>query len=106
VRETTAATEQLFIPPQFDDSGRAWVECEGRRKTAVATVRVTKPGSGQLAIKHRNYPHLVSDITYFLGLKERHVLLYPLQFTKMLGLVDVEAEVGNAGPSAQAGAVR
>ena len=54
-------------------------QTEGRRKTAKATVKVTKPGTGKLAIKHKDYPHIVSDITYFFGLKERHVLLYPLQ---------------------------
>ena len=82
---------------------------------------MTKPGTGKLAIKHKDYPHIVSDITYFFGLKERHVLLYPLQVgircrsyeqfsqnqvTKMLGLVDIEAEVSSSGPSAQAGAIR
>ena len=54
-------------------------QVEGRRKTATATVKVTKPGTGKLVIKHRDYPHIISDITYFFGLKERHVLLYPLQ---------------------------
>jgi len=105
VKEGTAA-EELFVQPQFDESGRAFVETEGRRKTAKATVKVTKPGTGKLVIKHKDYPHIVSDITYFFGLKERHVLLYPLQVTKMLGLVDIEAEVVGSGPSAQAGAIR
>ena len=45
VKEGTSATQELFSPPSFDPSGRAWVETEGRRKTAKATVRVTKPGS-------------------------------------------------------------
>ena len=94
VKEGTAA-EELFVQPQFDESGRAFVEVchqgvkrymnvffdqtEGRRKTAKATVKVTKPGTGKLSIKHRDFPHITSDITYFFGLKERHVLLYPLQ---------------------------
>jgi len=106
VKEGTAATEQLFIPPQYNEAGRAWVQFEGRRKSSQATVKVTKPGTGKVLIKHRDYPHLASDITYFYGLKERHALLYPLQFSKMLGLVDVEAEVAEGGPSSQAGAIR
>merc|ERR1712109_414423 len=65
VKEGTAA-EELFIQPQFDETGRAFVEAEGRRKTAHAKVKVTK----------------------------------------MLGLVDIEAEVSSSGPSAQAGAIR
>ena len=108
VKEGTAA-EELFVQPQFDESGRAFVEVclliiqnqlcpclnfpfhqtEGRRKTAKARVKVTKPGTGKLVIKHKDYPHIVSDITYFFGLKERHVLLYPLQVKLSLRLLDV-----------------
>lgn len=106
VKEGTAATQQLFIPPQFDEDGRAWVQFEGKRKTSEAIVKVTKPGTGKVVIKHRSYPHLTSDITYFHGLKERHQIMFPLQFCKMLGLVDVEAEVHGSGPSAQGGAIR
>jgi len=106
VNEGTAATQQLFITPQFDEDGRAWVSFEGRRKTAEAQVKVTKPGTGKITIKHRDYPDIRSDITYFYGLKERHAIMYPLQFSKMLGLVDIEAEVHGGGPSAQAGAIR
>lgn len=106
VKEGTSATEELFTPPSFDPSGRAWVETEGRRKTAKATVRVIKPGTGKVQIKHKNFPDITSDITYFFGLKDRHAILFPLQFTKMLGLVDVEVEVAGSGPSAQAGAIR
>ena len=95
VKEGTSATEELFSPPSFDPSGRAWVETEGRRKTAKATVRVTKPGrdphyhhprldlapsgTGKVMIKHKNHPDITSDITYFFGLKDRHAILYPLQ---------------------------
>ena len=48
----------------------------------------------------------VWDITYFYALKDRHQLLYPLQFTKLLGLVDMKVEVEGSGPSGQAGAMR
>lgn len=106
VKEATAAQEQLFLPPEYDEHGRAWVQFDARRKTSHATLTVTKPGTGKVRIKHRDYPHLTSDITYFFGLKERHAILFPLQFSKMLGLVDVEAEVANGGPSGQAGAIR
>ena len=36
-------------------------------------------GTGKILIKHKNYPDITSDITYFFGLKERHAILYPLQ---------------------------
>jgi small subunit ribosomal protein S9 len=106
VKEGISASQQEFIPPQFDERGRAWVEVEGRRKTATATVKLSKPGTGLLEITHRDYPGLVYDITYFFALKDRHQLLFPLQFTKMLGLVDIKVEVGGSGPSSQAGAIR
>ena len=32
--------------------------------------------------------------------------MFPLQFTKLLGLVDIKAEVCGGGPSGQAGAMR
>lgn len=106
VREGTQAQEQLFIPPTYDEAGRAVVEFQGRRRTSHARVQLTKPGTGKVSIRHKDFPHITSDITYFYGLKERHAIMYPLQFSKMLGLVDLSAEVWDGGPSGQAGAIR
>ena len=39
-------------------------------------------------------------------MKDRHQLLFPLQFTKLLGLVDIKIQIGGGGPSGQAGAIR
>lgn len=36
----------------------------------------------------------------------RHQIMYPLQFTRLLGLVDVECIVDAGGFSSQAGAIR
>jgi small subunit ribosomal protein S9 len=106
VREKVVAGQEEFLTPRFDEKGRAWVEVVGRRKTATAKVKMTKPGTGLVEISHRDHPSLSYDITYFYALKDRHQLLFPLQFTKLLGLVDLKVEVGGSGPSAQAGAVR
>jgi len=106
VREKVVAGQEEFLTPSFDEKGRAWVEVEGRRKTATAKVKVTKPGTGLVEISHRDHPSLSYDITYFYALKDRHQLMFPLQFTKLLGLVDLKVEVGGSGPSAQAGAIR
>jgi len=113
IKEGISASQQEFVTPQFDEKGRAWVEMEGRRKTAIAKVKLTKPGTGLVEITHRDHPKHVFDITYFYALKDRHQILYPLQFTKLLGLVDLKIEVGgvlkedsNGGPSGQAGAIR
>ena len=48
MREEDSASQKDFITPQFDEKGRAWVEVEGKRKTSRATVRVSKPGTGQV----------------------------------------------------------
>lgn len=107
VTEGTLATQQQFITPVFDDEGRAVVEFQGgQRKTAVANVKVIKPGTGKFMIRHKDEPKILSDITYFYALRDRHQILFPLQFTKMLNLVDVECEVQGGGPSGQSGAIR
>eukprot|EP00092_Neocalanus_flemingeri_P020772 GFUD01022508.1.p1 GENE.GFUD01022508.1~~GFUD01022508.1.p1 ORF type:complete len:398 (+),score=132.89 GFUD01022508.1:50-1243(+) len=106
VKEGSSTAQQQYVTPQFDEMGRAWVEVEGRRKTATAVVKVTKPGTGKLEISYRDSPQLAYDITYFYALKDRHQLLFPLQITKLLGLVDLKVSVGGSGPSAQAGAIR
>jgi len=106
VKETSLVSEQVFVEPRYDQDGRAFVEFEGRRKTSEALVRVTKPGTGELVITNTSSPHYVMDIGYFFSLKDRLQIIYPLQFTKMLGLVDIDIKVGGSGPSAQAGAIR
>jgi ribosomal protein S9 len=51
----------------------------GQRKTALAKVRVTKPGTGKFSVTHIDFPEVTSDITYFFSFKERHQVMYPLQ---------------------------
>ena len=106
VKEAVGASKSDFIMPVFDDNGRACVEVEGRRRTSTATVKISKPGTGKVEISHKDRPDLTYDISYFYSLKERHQIMFPLQFTKLLGLVDLEAVVSGGGPSGQAGAVR
>lgn len=106
ISETMALSEQNFITPQYDEQGRAFVEAKGQRKSSVVEVKVTKPGTGNVIIRHKDSLDYASGINYFFALKDRHQLLFPLQFTKMLGLVDVEAVVSGGGSSSQAGALR
>jgi len=94
------------VEPQFDENGRASVEYTGQRMSAVAKVKVTKPGTGVFKITHIDYPEHESDIRYFFSMSDRHTIMYPLQFTKLLGLVDVNCIVDSGGSSGQAGAVR
>jgi len=70
----------------------------GRRKTAVARVRLTE-GSGQVEINGR----AVED--YFTEEKDRNQVYGPLQLTDMRNRLDVRVRVQGGGFSGQAGAV-
>lgn len=95
-----------FITPEYDEQGKAFVEAIGQRKSSLAKVRVTKPGTGMFSLTHIDFPEVTNDITYFFSIKERHQVMYPLQFTKMLGSVDVSCIVSPGGVASQAGAIR
>jgi len=95
-----------FPPVEHDEDGRAVVEYIGQRKSACAKVTVTKPGSGKIAISHIDFPDHIDGIEYFFAKKERDQVIYPLQFSKLLGLVDVSALVFAGGSASQAGAIR
>ena len=69
-------------------------------------MRLYKPGTGQVKIVHADYPEIESDIRYFFSLNERHIVMYPLQFTKLLGQVDLDILVDGGGVTSQAGAIR
>jgi len=106
VTEGTSISAASFVTPEYDEQGRAYVEFQGQRKTAHATVRVTKPGTGEVRLVHSEYPNYVMDLGYFFALKDRLQILYPLQVTKMVGLVDLDISVHGGGSSGQAGAIR
>ena len=70
----------------------------GRRKTAVARVRI-REGTGR---------YLVNDLEvdqYFLVIKERNDARAPLNATEMADRVDVFVNVQGSGKSSQSGAV-
>lgn len=69
----------------------------GRRKTAVARVRI-RPGSGNVLVNQR--PHE----EYFLTEQDRRNLLAPLVATGKRQTVDVSIRVHGGGTSSQAGA--
>eukprot|EP00095_Tigriopus_kingsejongensis_P000963 maker-scaffold83_size396513-snap-gene-1.21 protein:Tk00963 transcript:maker-scaffold83_size396513-snap-gene-1.21-mRNA-1 annotation:"unknown" len=86
--------------------GRLYVEAMGQKKTACVKVRVTNSGTGKFAVMNLAQPENIMDITYFYGLKERMAVMYPLQFTKLLGQVDVEVVLNFGGAASQAAAIR
>ncbi len=71
----------------------------GRRKTAVARVRV-RSGKGKIVINGKDYEQ------YFPTVDMRNLVLGPLQATETQGQFDVFANVKGGGPIGQAGAVR
>ncbi|XP_034117669.1 28S ribosomal protein S9, mitochondrial [Drosophila albomicans] len=94
-------SKQLEVPkPKIDEQGRQFVTTyECLRKTARADVTVRLPGTGKITINGQ-------DISYFSMEQSKEQLLFPLNFSDMLGKVDVEANVEGGGPSGQAGAIR
>src|SRR5262249_30001667 len=69
----------------------------GRRKTAVARVRITE-GSGQISINGRPVEH------YFPEDKDRAAVYGPLELTDMRSRLDVIINVRGGGFTGQAGA--
>ncbi|XP_021913305.1 28S ribosomal protein S9, mitochondrial [Zootermopsis nevadensis] len=94
-------TSLLDIPkPQYAADGRAYVTTENcLRKSARGEVTVRSPGTGLITINNKS-------IEYFEHIQDREQLLFPLIFTNMIGMVDVEATVTSGGPSGQSGAIR
>ncbi len=70
----------------------------GRRKTAVARVRI-KPGSGKFTIHGRE----IND--YFFDPRYRNDVIAPLRATKALGKFDVFVNVRGGGQTGQCGAI-
>jgi small subunit ribosomal protein S9 len=71
----------------------------GRRKTAVARVRV-RAGSGKITINKRTLDE------YFPNVQDRNTLLGPLKETGQEQTVDVRIRVNGGGPTGQSGACR
>ncbi|EDW15331.1 28S ribosomal protein S9, mitochondrial [Drosophila mojavensis] len=94
-------SKQLEVPkPKIDEQGRQYITTyECLRKTARADVTVRLPGTGKITINGQ-------DISYFSSEECKEQLLFPLNYSEMLGKVDVEANVEGGGPSGQAGAIR
>jgi small subunit ribosomal protein S9 len=70
----------------------------GRRKTAVARVRVTE-GTGKILINGRELEH------FFTEEKDRGAVRGPLAVTEMATRLDVTAKVQGGGITGQAGAI-
>lgn len=76
-----------------------WMWATGRRKTAVARVRV-KPGTGEIVINKKSFTD------YFPTIDMQNSVLGPMRAVEGAEKWDVTVNVGGGGPLGQAGAVR
>ena len=95
--EAPEQSQPLRDPAKPDAGGFVWGV--GRRKTAVARVRV-KPGSGKFTINERDAEK------YFTEERDRSDIAAPLRVTKTQGQMDVIVNVRGGGFMGQAGAVK
>jgi len=72
----------------------------GRRKTAVARVRLTTGGSGKVTVNGRAVEN------YFTVENQRTIAVQPLETVELNEKADVRVRVGGGGIAGQAGAVR
>mgnify|MGYP003307634292 CR=1 FL=1 len=94
--EPRVPRQQSLIRGKIDRHGVAIGT--GRRKTAVARVRITD-GDGAMTINGRELDQ------YFQIERDRLVIEAPLKATETLGSVNVWVRVNGGGPTGQAGAI-
>tara|TARA_Y100000766_G_C18842901_1_gene574132 strand:+ start:22 stop:414 length:393 start_codon:yes stop_codon:yes gene_type:complete len=75
------------------------VQTTGRRKRAVARVRV-KPGSGEMTVNGRTLEDFFPSDTH------RMMITEPLRVTSTDGTFDINATIDGGGSTGQAGALR
>ncbi len=75
------------------------IQATGRRKTAVAQVRLTR-GDGNWRVNKRDFEG------YFPQEALRHYIVQPLQLTNQEGEFDIVVKLTGGGLSGQAGALR
>jgi len=76
------------------------IAATGRRKQAVARVRLIKEGTGKFYINGNQWDH------YFTTVAHRITVTQPLERAGLMGKVDVRATVNGGGITGQAGAIR
>src|SRR5687767_13026758 len=99
-QQTTATTpsEASTAADTGPRPNRTYVWGVGRRKSAVARVRIA-PGSGRIEINGRTLNE------YFTGERDRKAIFGPLEVTNTGGKMDVLVNTDGGGPSGQAGAI-
>src|SRR4051794_10226027 len=94
---TTTATTTETTPAEPKER-RTFIWGVGRRKSAVARVRIAT-GSGKISINGRE----LND--YFTAERDRKAIFGPLEVTSTGGKMDVFVNATGGGPTGQAGAI-
>jgi len=94
--ESTGTETQT--PPSPPSGGGQFIWATGRRKTAIARVRI-RPGSGKFLVNGREVDQ------FFTELRDQNAVRSPLAVTNMKGHWDIWANVSGGGFTGQAGAV-
>lgn len=82
----------------MSNTSEIWVT--GRRKSAIARIKVTAEGTGQIKVNGKS----LED--YFTVAEQRGYLMQPLVLTGMEGKMDLLINVHGGGMAGQSGAVR
>ena len=90
--------EEILEVVEEEVTGPLWYWGTGRRKTAVARVRI-RPGTGQVKVNKKPLDG------YFDLERRRRTAVSPLQTSKLEGRVDVFANISGGGPTGQSEAM-
>jgi small subunit ribosomal protein S9 len=96
--ETASTTTAAAPAPAAPTGPRSYIWGVGRRKSAVARVRVA-PGSGKIEINGRTLNE------YFTNERDRKSIFGPLEVTNTGGKMDVLVNADGGGPTGQTGAI-
>jgi len=91
-------TVEPIIVPETQSPKRSYIWGVGRRKSAVARVRIAL-GTGKIEINGRTLNE------YFTNERDRKSIFGPLEVTNTGGKMDVLVNADGGGPSGQTGAI-
>ncbi|KAM7542552.1 hypothetical protein Aperf_G00000002049 [Anoplocephala perfoliata] len=97
-------SKDVYPEPQVDpETNYRYVDTFGQKKHAFVELRMVQPGTGKFIVNDKRL------LEFFPHLGDREQIMFPLQYTGMLGGVDVVAKVSSdteTGHSSKANALR
>src|SRR3989338_8635800 len=95
-----AAVMKAVLPVEKPDEKRNYIYAVGRRKSAVARVRLFTEGTGSFTVNKKSVE------AYFSTFESQKIAREPLEKIEAKGIYDVSAYVRGGGVAGQADAVR